>query len=194
MAVTENIKQPKKAFTAELDRLESKMGELRILYEQHFVDVLPQPPLQLQKEVVKLIRQLLKAPFKNSADRFRLRMLVQRYQSYHTYWERVNKQREDGTYNRDLFKAEMRDRMAAETAQENSQAGRAEKGLKQLFSSYETAVKRAGGDAAKLNFESFKKNLLKKAKQLKEQHGVKKLHYKIVVKNGKVVVKASGQS
>ena len=35
--------------------------------------------------------------------------------------------------------------------------------------------------------------LMKKAKELKEKHGVKKLNYKVVVKDGKVVVKASAK-
>ena len=34
---------------------------------------------------------------------------------------------------------------------------------------------------------------MKQAKQLKEKNGVKKLHYKVVVKGNKVVVKASAK-
>ena len=97
----------------ELDRLENKISELRVLYEQYFVEILPLSPDKQQKEIVALIRKLLRAPFKNSQTRFRLRVLVQRYQTYATYWERVQKQKEEGTYSRDLFKAEMREKMLA---------------------------------------------------------------------------------
>ena len=75
---------PKRELDKELDGLEARLNELKILYEQFFVDVLPFPPLKEQADVARLIKRLLKAPFKNSASRFRLRMLVQRYQTYHT--------------------------------------------------------------------------------------------------------------
>ena len=178
----------------ELDRLESKIAELRVQYEQHFIDILPQPPAKLQREVVVLMRKLLKAPFKNSQSRFRLRTLITRYQTYHTYWERVNKQREDGTYNRDVFRAELREKLQDDLKKQDSRSGRAEAGMRQLYQSYETALKQAGAKADNLNFDAFKKTLIKKAKQLKSEHGAKKLHYKVVLKNGKVSIKASVKS
>ena len=177
----------------ELDRLETKISELRVLYEQHFVEILPLPPDKLHKEVVRSIRILLKAPFKNSQTRFRLRVLVQRFQTYATYWERVQKQKEDGTYSKDLFKAEMREKMLEDAKAEQTAGRAAEKGLKQLFNSYEAALRKTGNDTAKLNFDSFKSSLMKQAKQLKEKTGVQKLHYKVIVKGNKVVVKASGK-
>lgn len=178
----------------ELDRLENSIEQLRILFEQHFVDVLPQPPTKMQGDIKREIRRLLKAPFKNSATKFRLRMVVQRYQTYNTYWERIQKLREEGKFSRDLFKAEMRDKMLEDAKREATKLGKAEKGLRQLYSTYEDAMKKAdGGSAPKMNFDNFKNSLMKKAKLLKEQHGVKKLNYKIVVKEGKVVIKASAK-
>lgn len=180
----------KRELDRELDRLEARIEEVRVLFEQHFVDVLPQPPTKLQSEVVRTIRSLLRAPFKNSATRFRLRMLVQRFQTYATYWERIQKLREEGKYNRDLFKAELREKMLEDAQKAESRLGKAEQGLKQLYSTYEAALKKAGSKD-KLDFDRFKDSLLKKAKVLKEQHGISKLNYKIAIKEGKVVIKAS---
>ena len=106
-----------------LDQLEAKIEQLRVLYEQHYIDVLPLPPLQEQKAVDREVRTLMRAPFKNSQTRFRLRMVVQRYQTYKTYWERVNKQREEGTYCRDIFKAEMREKLDEEAKKAMSEQG-----------------------------------------------------------------------
>ena len=181
----------KRKLDIELDKLETKISELRVLYEQYFVDVIPQPPDKLRKEIVRSIRTLLKAPFKNSAVRFRLRQIVTRYQTYSTYWERVLKQREEGTYNRDVFKADMRERMAEEAKLGGSKKSAAERSLKQLFDSYENALRRSGAQTDNINFDAFKKTLIKRAKDLKKQHGVKKLSYKVVVKDGKVTIKAS---
>ncbi len=193
MSGLEESTRPRKKLSHELDRLEGKLKELQILYEQYFVDVLPKPPTSQHDEIKRTIRMLLKAPFKNSQVRFRLRMLVQRFQTYATYWERVNKQREEGTYTKDLFKAELRDRLLEDAKRDASQAGKAEKRIRELYSTYETAVKKVGGDTGKLNFDSFKKALIKKAKQLKNEQGVKKLQYKVVVNEGKVTIKASGK-
>ena len=177
----------------ELDHLEAKIAELRIQYEQFFVDVLPQPPEQLHAEVVRMIRVLLKAPFKSSATRFRLRTLIQRYQTYNTYWEKVRKQRDEGTYFRDQFKAELREKISEEDAKQCTATAAADRGMRQLFDSYETALKKVGSATNALNFEAFKKSLLGKDKALKETHGVNKLSYKIVVKDGKVTVKAEAK-
>ena len=91
MSLSEESGKTRRDFDRELDILEAKIGELRIFYEQFFVDILPQPPEKQHAEVVRLIKRLLKAPFKNSASRFRLRSLINRFQTYATYWERVNK-------------------------------------------------------------------------------------------------------
>lgn len=181
----------RRRLSEELDQLEAKIAEVRVLYEQYFVDILPLPPDKLNKEVVMLIRQMLKAPFKNSADKFRLRTLVSRYQTYHTYWTRVQKQREEGTYMKDVFKADLREKIVEEAKLDSSLAGAAEKGLRQLYSTYEKALKKTGNNAGNVNFDSFKKAMLKKAKALKAQHGSQKLQYKVIVKGGKVVIKAS---
>lgn len=187
-------KSPKREIDAELDRLESQISELRVMFEQYFVDVIPLPPEENRKAIVKEIKRLLKSPFKTQATKFRLRTLVTRYQTYHTYWERVLKQREEGTYHRDLFKADLREKIIDEAKKENTNQSAAEKSFKQLYSSYETALKKVGANTENLNFDTFKKSLIKRAQQLKKEKGVKGLRYKIVVKDGKVVVKASVKS
>ncbi len=176
-----------------MNRLEAMIERLKVQYEQYFVDIIPRPPEELEKDVRRFIKELLAAPFKNSADRFRLRTLVQRFQTYHTYWERVSKQREEGTYVKDLFKAEMREKMGEDALRQASSGGAAEKGMQQLFDSYQTALRKAGNKTENLDYNAFRKSLMSKAKELKTKHGVKKVKYKITMKNGKVSVKASSK-
>ena len=66
----------RKELALKLDLLERKIEELRVLYEQYFIDVQPLPPDKLHKETYRLIRTILRAPFKNSQTRFRMRNLV----------------------------------------------------------------------------------------------------------------------
>lgn len=178
---------------ADLNRLESRIAELKVLYEQHFVDILPQPPVDMQREVQALIRTLLRAPFKSSALRFRLRTLVQRYATYATYWERVLKQREEGSYRRDVYKAEMREKLSAMKRARTSSKTKSEAPLRELFATYQDAMQRTGGATDQVTFDAFKKSLLEQARKLKEQ-GQEKIRYQVVVQNGKVVVKAKGSS
>lgn len=192
MAVT-NQEKPQRELDHQLNQLEAAIARLRILYEQYFTGLLPRTPDQEHTEVKKMIKLLLKAPFKNSQRRFRLRTLVNRFQTYNTYWERCNKQKEEGTYFRDVFKAELRERQQEELAELASKVGASNKGMEQLYSTYEKAIRKSGGDSAKLNFDSFKQSMLKTAKDLKQKHGIKKVQYKVVVKNGKVVLKASAK-
>lgn len=175
----------------ELDRFEERLEDLRVTFEQFFIDVLPFPPDKQHSELVRYIRQLLKMPFQNSAAKFRLRMLIHRYRCYRTYWERVLREREEGRYAKDVFKAELHAKLAAEEKREGTRAGMAEKTLHLLFRSYESALKKSGAKAENLNFDAFRKSMLRKAKQLKEQNKGKKLSYKVVTTGGKVMIKAS---
>lgn len=181
----------KKEIDLKLDLLERKIEELRVMYEQFFIDVNPHIPDKLHKDVKRQINNLLNAPFKSSQRKFRLKNLVTRFQTYATYWERVMKQREEGTYSRDVFKAEMREKMLEEERRAMTEAGIAEKGLKQLFSTYEKALKKTGSKIDNLDYSAFRKRMIQQAKTLKQKHGAKQLTYKVVLSKGRATIKAS---
>jgi hypothetical protein len=175
---------------AELDRLESMIADLKVQYEQYFLGVSPFAPDKLHGDVKRQIRLMLKAPFKNSAISFRLKTLEGRYNTFNTYWQRVLKQREDGTYHKDVFKASLREKNALEDARAGTAVGQAEKNMQSLFNSYKDALEKQTGKKQTIDFQAFQKSLIQRAKDFKEQTGVKKLSFKVVVKDGKVVVQA----
>lgn len=182
--------KPQREIDRQLDQLEAAIARLRIIYEQYFTGIIVRAPEKEHADVKKFIKVMLNAPFKNSARNFRLRSLVNRFQTYCTYWERVNKQREAGTYFRDVFKAEMREKMAKEMKELSTRSGVSNKGLEQLYSTYEQALRKSGGDIKNVNFDAFRKTMLKTASELKKK-GAKKIKYKVAIKNGKVILKAS---
>lgn len=175
---------------AELDGLDIQIKDLKVQYEQYFSGILPLPPDKLHAEVKRLVRKLRKAPFKSSAMLYRLRNLETKYQTFNSYWQRVLRQKEEGTYSRDLFKANLRERLAQETAKEESNEGLAEKGLQGLFQAYRSAVEKHTGKKIEVKFDAFKDSLVKRAQEFKQRHGNKKLSFKVVVKDGKVTVQA----
>ena len=174
----------------ELDRLDTSISDLKVQFEQYFSGLNPFPPDQLHAEVKRHIRKLMNAPFKNSEMSFRLRTLENRYSTFNTYFERVMRQREEGSYKRDVFKADIRERNAIEDRQAQTAQGVAQKGMQALFNSYKAALEKQTGMQQNINFESFQKNLLARAKDFKAKHADKKVTFKVVVKNGKVTVQA----
>lgn len=91
---------------ATLNQLEQKLQRLRSLYEQYFMGIERIPPHTARKEVVRLIHRLEQTHIRNTALRFRQRSLTQRFNSYKSYWNRVEKQIEEGTYKRDRQRAQ----------------------------------------------------------------------------------------
>ena len=124
---------------------------------------------------------------------YKLKMLVSRYHTLNTYWQRVLKAREDGTYCKDVFKANLRERRALEEAYAQTAQGAAERGMQQLFQSYREALEKQTGAVQRLNFEAFSKSLVERAKEFKARHQCKKVAFKVVVKEGKVTILASGK-
>lgn len=178
---------------AELDRLDQMLEELKVQYEQHFSGILPLAPDKLHNEVKRQRRLLLKAPFKNSEMKYRYKSLDHRYNTYRSYWERVNREREAGTYQRDVFKANLRERMALEEAQAQTAEGKAQGHLAGLFKSYQDALEKSAGRKINVDFDAFKKMVVQRAKEFKEKNGAKKLTFKVVIKEGKVSIQAKAK-
>jgi hypothetical protein len=187
----EKVEENKRNLDKELDILEREINELRISYEQHFSGYLPRPPEKEHAAVKRMIRTLHGSAFKNTANNFRLNVLNNRFQTYATKWERIQKQREAGTYRGDVFKANLqtKNRMALE--RERSKAGAADKQIQQLFKSYENALRKNGGSTKDLDYQAFKRSLIKKADTVRKSSGAKGVGYQIVIANGKVRVKAN---
>ena len=174
----------------ELDQLEAKIADLKVQFEQYFSGLAPFPPDKLHAEVKRTIRTLLSAPFKNSEMSFRLRSLEGRYRTFNTYFERVLRQREEGSYKRDVFKADIRERNSMEDKHAQTAQGVAEKGMQTLFNSYKAALEKQTGIPQNVDFQAFQKSLVARAKDFKEKNAGKKVTFAVIVKNGKVTVQA----
>ena len=183
-----DVNQPKVDVRGKLDELENKLAELKIQFEQYFSGILNLPPDKLHEDVRRRIKFLIKAPFKNSALNYRLRSLEGRYHALNTYWQRVLKQREDGTYSRDVFKANLREKQATEEAFSATKAGKAEKSMHNLFDSYRSAIEQQSGNKVSIDYNAFQKSLLQRANDFKTKTGVEKVSFKVTVKDGKVSV------
>ena len=178
---------------AELDKLDRLLETLKVQYEQFFCGIIPLAPDSLHNDAKKLRRKLLGAPFKNSEMNFRFQTLENRYHTYRSYWERVMRERDAGTYSRDIFKANLREKREVEERHAQSREGKAESHLENLFNSYRSALETQAGKKVDVDFSAFKKMIVQRAKEFKEKHGAAKLTFKVVLKDGRVAIQASAK-
>lgn len=84
---------------------ESKLKRLRALYDQWFAGIERLEPQQQRKELDHILGLLRREQVRNTALKFRFQQIVQRYTTYTTYWRRITRQIEEGTYKRDVLRA-----------------------------------------------------------------------------------------
>lgn len=88
--------------------LEMRVDRLRSLYDQYFMGIERIPPAVSHKDVERRIQMMRKEQIRNTGLRFRFQMLIQRYNTYQSYWLRITRQIEEGTYKRDVVRAKKR--------------------------------------------------------------------------------------
>ncbi|HWV39351.1 MAG TPA: MXAN_5187 C-terminal domain-containing protein [Vulgatibacter sp.] len=92
--------------------LESDVESLRTRYEQYFLGLSRVPPSEEHQRIRSHLIRLRGAALRSAPVRFRLQSLHNRFLSYERMWARVLREREEGTYRRDLEKARYRRRAA----------------------------------------------------------------------------------
>lgn len=91
-----------------VDELEQRLERLRVLYDQFFVGIEKIPPNILQKDVERRIWILRREKIRNTGIRFKFQTMVQRYNTFTSYWMRIMREIENGTYKRDVLRAKRR--------------------------------------------------------------------------------------
>jgi hypothetical protein len=88
--------------------LENRVERLRSLYEQYFMGIERIEPLTARKDVDRRLWSLRREQIRNTGLRFKLETTIQRYNTYQQYWQRIVREIEAGTYQRDLGRAAQR--------------------------------------------------------------------------------------
>lgn len=185
------IEKNSKNINSQLDFFEKKLLELKILYEQYFCDLLPLQPEIEHQEMKNLVRALLRTPFKNSQANFRLKNLILRFQTLQTYWERVLKQREDGSYKGDKFRANLRIKIKEELAHKKKDSLNKEECMMQdLYKCYKKALKENGITNNEIDYNSFKSSLKNKSELLMKEKNAPSVNFRVAIEKGKVSIKA----
>ena len=88
--------------------LETRVDRLRSLYDQYFMGIERLEPLVPRKDVERRLAVLRKEQIRNTGLRFKFTVIIQRFNTYQTYWLRIARQIEQGTYRRDVMRATAR--------------------------------------------------------------------------------------
>jgi hypothetical protein len=99
-----------------------------------------------------------------------LKTIEGRYNTLHSYWQRVLRERDDGTYCKDVFKANMRERCKLEDARAQTAQGAAENAIKQLFTKYKETLENHTGKAQNIDFAAFQKAIVQRTREFKAQN------------------------
>ena len=99
---------------AEVEQFSRKLERLRALYEQYFLGIEKRPPYILRKDIVRMINQLQRAKIRNTATKYKLQQLMQKFSMMKSYWNRTEREIENGTYRRHRFKVKEREKRRSE--------------------------------------------------------------------------------
>jgi hypothetical protein len=88
--------------------LEEELEEIKVKYEMYFLGIERMEPARRRDELKRNIARLKNAFTRNAGLRFRIQALHARYLAYERLWMRSAREKEDGTYRRDLLKARRR--------------------------------------------------------------------------------------
>jgi hypothetical protein len=91
-----------------IGELEIRVERLRALYEQYFMGIERLEPLTVRKDIDRRLWALRREQIRNTGLRFKLETTIQRYNTYQQYWQRIVREIESGTYQRDLGRAAQR--------------------------------------------------------------------------------------
>jgi hypothetical protein len=103
--VAEGDQQKSEELTVVLNDLGLRIDRLKTLYEQYFMGIERMEPMVARKEVTRTMLTLQQGYIRNTGLRFKFNMMLQKWSSYTTYWNRTLREIENGTYVRHLQKA-----------------------------------------------------------------------------------------
>ncbi|APR85875.1 Transcriptional regulatory protein algP [Minicystis rosea] len=92
----------------ELEELDTKIDQLRALYEQYFMGIERLEPQKPRQDVERRLKVLRREQIRNTAQRFKFNVLVQKLNTMQQYWNRVVREMENGTFKRDVLRAAAR--------------------------------------------------------------------------------------
>jgi len=177
----------------DLQLLDIKLKQLRLEYEQYFLGNRTRPPNQIRGEVNKMVALWGNMPIQNTGHRFKFNNLRARFFSFKRHWDETCRKIEEGRYERQIFKANLRER-EREAGRKPSQPKRGaarEAGDAKLFDAYVSAREACGQGVKGMTPDKLNGLLEKQEAAIRKKTGCDGVRFRVVVEDGKAKLKAS---
>lgn len=170
--------------------LDTKLGQLKLGYEQYFLGSRPREPVPLRSEVDRVFLHFANQPIQNTGLRFKFKGLCSKYQAFKRQWNDTLRKIEAGTYARHRFKADLHERERA-TAPLRTGLPAGTQNMDHLFDAYRAAKRSCGEDVKSLTPQKLERALAKQRESLRSRYGDDGFSFKVVVQEGRVKLRAS---
>lgn len=172
--------------------LAAQLENLRKLYEQYFLGLIREEPAKLRAEVQALVNKHFGTPIQNASLKFQLQQCVSRYNTYSTYWDRILREMEEGTYKRDVFKTNLHEKTRKEKTGpvkpvSSEQDSKPKDIYESLFNEYKELRKQLKQDVKNLSLDTFKTQLKSKIGDLENKGD--SFSFKVVQENKEIKIK-----
>lgn len=185
----------------ELSVFENELAALRIAFEQFFIGIERKSPERRSAQLAERMRTLKNSGrLRSTASKFRMEQLFTKFQTYERMWTRTLQEMEAGTYRRDLNRMKRKQVDLAEKAasaqkpaprREPERAeGLSDSQMRQIFDTYIMARQRTHESTAGVTFDGLSATLRKQVPQLMKKHEASAIDFKVVIKDGKALLKA----
>jgi hypothetical protein len=188
--------------------LERQIRDLKVRYEQYFAGIEKREPLKEREAVARLVRQYSGVTLTNTGQAFRMNQITASFSALNAYWSRTVQQIEEGSYSRDRFKLQLKEKQRKEqepangarppAAEEAPRVARfkdgAEPGGRELQALYQqllAAKKQTGETVAGLKPESLAAVIKQQIPQIAKRFNAKMVEFRVVVEGGKAKLKAT---
>lgn len=190
-----------------LGKIETGIRQLKLQYDMYFSGVLPRQPYELRKDLEIMIKTLGNTAMQRFADRYRYNSLASRYQTMAELWSKMMRAKEEGRLRPGIpgFVEPVRRAGAAEAAGAGGRQNGSsvvfkistsrplaeDPSLRMFYDSFVEATRQSGtGEAGRVSYRSFLKQIETRTKSIKERAGCSAVSYSIVVKDGGVTLRA----
>ncbi len=169
-----------------LNQLEKEMKELEIAHEQYFLGTEKRLPEQPRHRLTLRMRKMITLYIPQTDLRYRLQSISSRYNSYCGYWDRIQRQIDEGKYERHTSRIQRfaQKQAPAEKAVETSPATDPIDNLyKELVDAHQSCQLRPP------NRDQVASFLVKQEAAIKKRFGDKLVDFVVVTESGKPKVK-----
>jgi hypothetical protein len=176
----------------DLQLLDVKLKMLKNEYEQYFLGTRRREPFLLRGEVQRMVAYYANVHIRNTGHRFKFNNLRARFFAFRRHWDRILREIEEGRYERQLFRANLRERERTEQT-DSPRSGASGAGAKpeDLFESYVSAREACGQGTAGITREKLDALIAKQSAQLRARAGCREVKFRVVVEDGKAKLKVS---